>query len=183
MANYKNRELSNEGGVYMKVSDLLMHPIAPFEIEDKKMVKLFSFFLHFAPGIDSNISIKMDDVRLKRNWESFIESFDKATYRFLEASSPKAVSDYFEKAGISDSSELRRRASGFVCRRKNKDESDAVCTLRHIRNAIAHGHIWLLNAGNRKFVLFEDFNKENKKQARILFSQTELQNLKSQILK
>jgi hypothetical protein len=36
MANYKNRELSNEGGIYMKVSDLLMHPIAPFEIEDRK---------------------------------------------------------------------------------------------------------------------------------------------------
>ena len=31
--------------------------------------------------------------------------------------------------------------------------------------------------------MIEDFNKENKKQARILFSQTELQNLKSQILK
>ena len=37
MAIYKNIELSNEGGVYMKVSDLLMHSIAPFEIEDKKI--------------------------------------------------------------------------------------------------------------------------------------------------
>ena len=166
-----------------RISDLLNNPIVPFDIEDARLVKLFSFFLHSAPRINSNRAIQIDDARLDRNWNAFIKRFDKSVYKFMEASSPKLVMDYFQITGISDSSELRRRGSRFVCRKKDKYELESVCLLRHIRNAIAHGNVHLLNAGNRKFVLFEDFNEKGKQTARILFSQTDLQSLKSEILK
>ena len=165
------------------VSDLLENRIAPFEIEDKKLIKQFSFFLHIAPRINSNISVQIDDTRLNRNWNAFVKLFDNNAYKIMEASSPKSVMDCFETPNIADSSELRRRGSGFVCRKKDKYELEAVCLLRHIRNAIAHANVYLLNAGNRKFILFEDYNEKGKQTARILFSQTDLQNLKSYLLK
>ena len=52
-----------------------------------------------------------------------------------------------------------------------------------IRNAIAHGNVYYFNAGNRKFILFEDFNEKSKPTARILFSQTDLKKLKDALLR
>ena len=161
------------------ILDLIDNPIAPFETEYSRLTKLFSFFLHIAPKINSKRAVQIDDTRLNRNWNAFIKLFDNNSYKFMEVSSPKSVMDYFETTNIADSSELRRRGSGFVCRKKDKSEVEVVCLLRHIRNAIAHANIYLLNAGNRKFILFEDYNEKGKQTARILFSQTDLQNLKS----
>lgn len=165
------------------ILDLLDNPIVPFDIEDRGLAKLFSFFLHSAPRINSSRAIQIDDTRLNRNWDAFIKLFGHNAYKFMEASSPKTVMDHFETTNIADSSELRRRGRGFVCRKKDKCELEPVCLLRHIRNAIAHCNVYLLNAGNRKFILFEDFNEKGKQTARILFSQTDLQNLKSYLLK
>ena len=95
---------------------------------------------------------------------------------------------------ITDRIELKRKindnlAAQCSCvmydqyKRKSKDETDCEACLRHIRNAIAHNNVFVLNAGNRKFILFDDYNKDKKHNARLLFTQSDLQRLKSEITK
>ena len=165
------------------IQDLLANPITPFEINDPKLIKLFSFFLHTAPRISSNRAMPIDDIRLIANWNIFITDFETGAYHFVATTYPKSIASFYENYHLASSSELRRRARGFVCRKKDKDELDVVCLLRHIRNAIAHGNVYHLNAGNRKFILFEDFNEKSKPTARILFSQTDLKKLKDALLR
>ena len=64
----------------MTISDILQHPVLPFEIEDVKLVKLFSFFLHSAPTIESATAISMEAARLDQNWMSFITSYPKESW-------------------------------------------------------------------------------------------------------
>ena len=87
------------------------------------------------------------------------------------------------KAGLDGNAVVTRRKKGFVYKRKSKDETDCEACLRHIRNAIAHNNVFVLNAGNRKFILFDDYNKDKKHNARLLFTQSDLQRLKSEITK
>ena len=165
------------------IQDLLTNPITPFDIDDPKLIKLFSFFLHTAPRISSNRAVSIDDIRLMVNWNTFITDFENSSYQFVATTYPKSIASLYENYHLASSSELKRRARGFVCRKKDKDELDVVCLLRHIRNAIAHCNVYYLNSGNRKFILFEDCNDKSKPTARILFSQTDLKKLKDTILR
>lgn len=42
----------------MKISEIKMNNICPFEVKDSKLRLLFSFFLHKTPTIDSRLAIK-----------------------------------------------------------------------------------------------------------------------------
>ena len=165
----------------MKISDLLKNEILPFEIDDDKLRKLFSFFLHSAPTIGSTTSIMISEERLEHNWDNYISLFAKESYRFISSSC--SIEKYLEQYHLENDSEVKRNTRGFVCKYRDTTEKDYTCLLRHIRNAIAHNHVSFLNAGNRKFVLFEDYNDNTKKcNSRILLSQTDLQRLKTKII-
>lgn len=165
----------------MTISDILQHPVLPFEIEDVKLVKLFSFFLHSAPTIESATAISMEAARLDQNWMSFITSYPKESWLVIAPNCTFGA--YMIKAGLDGNAVVSRRKKGFVYKRKSKDEKDCEACLRHIRNAIAHNNVFVLNAGNRKFILFDDYNKDKKHNARLLFTQSDLQRLKSEITK
>lgn len=165
----------------MTISDILQHPVLPFEIEDVKLVKLFSFFLHSAPTIESATAISMEAARLDQNWMSFITSYPKESWLVIAQNC--TFEAYLIKANLDGNAVVSRRKKGFVCKRKTKDETDCEACLRHIRNAIAHNNVFVLNAGNRKFILFDDYNKDKKHNARLLFTQSDLQRLKSEITK
>ena len=64
----------------MQISDIKTNRIIPFEIEDIKLIRLFSFFLHKSPTIDSNTAAMIEVERLERNWERFISEFSKDNY-------------------------------------------------------------------------------------------------------
>ena len=66
---------------------------------------------------------------------------------------------------------------------KSKKETEYECILRHIRNAIAHSNVYIYQTGNRKYICFTDFNKTGKQSAMILLSQTDLSNLKKELMK
>lgn len=165
----------------MTISDILQHPVLPFEIEDVKLVRLFSFFLHSAPTIESATAISMEAARLDQNWMSFITSYPKESWLVIAPNCTFGA--YLIKANLDGNAVVSRRKKGFVCKRKTKDETDCEACLRHIRNAIAHNNVFVLNAGNRKFILFDDYNKDKKHNARLLFTQSDLQRLKSEITK
>lgn len=165
----------------MTILELLTYKTIPFEIPNAKMEKLFSFFLHSAPTIDSRTAMKIDSSRLCKNWEDFIES-SQLKPDTIYAENYKDLVASCEKNGLDVSTEISRRTKGFICIRKGK-ETDYECVLRHIRNSIAHNNVYYCDAGNRKFVLFEDYNRGGKFTARMLFSQTLLTELKKEITK
>ena len=161
----------------MNISELLNSPIIPFEIDDVVLQKLFSFFLHLAPTIDSKTAATIPEDRLIRNWAEYVASLKCESFVFL------APNCSIEKHGLSSTSQISRKSKGFVCKRKDKNEAEHVCLLRHLRNSIAHNNVYLKNAGNRKYLLFEDFNQSKNQSARILLSQSDLKRLKNTIIK
>ena len=166
----------------MTISDIKENKIAPFEIDDIKLTRLFSFFLHSAPTIDSNLASRIDEDRLLKNWNNFVSQFTNGRIS-LYSNSYKKLIQQFEKHGLSDESTVSRRLKVIVCNRKNNVEKDYQCVLRHLRNSIAHCNLYLSNAGNRKYILFEDYNKRGNITARILLSQADLSLLKREIVK
>lgn len=165
----------------MTISELLTYKTIPFEIPSQKMEKLFSFFLHSAPTIDSRTAMKIDSNRLFKNWKDFMES-SQMKPSIIYADSYKDLANSCEKNGLGENAEISRRTKGFICIRKGK-ETDYECVLRHIRNSIAHNNVYYCDVGNRKFVLFEDYNRGGKHTARMLFTQTMLTTLKKEITK
>lgn len=165
----------------MTILELLSYQTIPFEIPNIKIQRLLSFFLHSAPTIDSRTAMKIDSSRLCKNWEDFIKSNQlKPAKIYAESYNDLATS--CEKNGLGVCTGISRRTKGFTCIRKGK-ETDYECVLRHIRNSIAHNNVYYCDVGNRKFVLFEDYNKGGKFTARMLFSQTLLTDLKKEITK
>jgi len=166
----------------MTISDIKENKIAPFDIDDIKLTRLFSFFLHLAPTIDSNLASRIDEDRLLKNWNNFVSQFTNGRISLYSYSYKKLIQQ-FEKHGLSDESTVSRRLKAIVCKRKDKEETDSQCVLRHLRNSIAHCNLYLSNAGNRKYILFEDYNKKGNITARILLSQADLSLLKREIMK
>lgn len=165
----------------MQISDIKTNRIIPFEIEDIKLIRLFSFFLHKSPTIDSNTAAMIEVERLERNWERFISEFSKDNYKFLASNC--SIERYMERYKLHNEANVNRRSKGFICKYKDNYERDYECVLRHIRNAIAHSNVYMNNAGNRKYLIFEDFNKTKNQSSIMLLSQADLSNLKREIMR
>lgn len=177
-----------KGRDILKIKDIKTNKVLPFEISDGKLIKLFSFFLHSAPTIESKTAAKIDIHRLSKNWSNFNAQMPSNKVKFFAASySKNNFMNSLNKYGLDDESEVNRRTKAFVCKKKETknelSEPDCNCLLRHIRNSIAHNNVNLVNSGNRKYILFEDFNRNHNLTARILLSQTDLNTLKREIMK
>ena len=165
----------------MNISDIKINQIKPFDIDDEKLTRLFSFFLHSAPTVNSATASIIDSSRLNQNWDDFIQYIPTTNYTFI---SPNCkIEKYIEKFNLNNETIVNRRSKGFVCKRKNNNENDYECFLRHVRNAIAHSYVYMKNVGNRKYLLFEDYNKSKNQSALMLLSQSDLKKLKDIIMK
>lgn len=166
------------------IENSIKNRILPFEIDDEKLKKLFSFYLHSAPTIESKSAAQIDNCRLERNWSGFKSNFFKITMIFFSSSyaNDKFIKS-FEKYNIHNDAHINRKIKVSVCKKKDTKESEYQCLLRHLRNSIAHDNVYLLNAGNRKYILFEDYSNKENISARILFSQADLSALKKEIMK
>ena len=163
----------------MTIAELLTCRIIPFELSDDRVKKLFSFFLHSAPSIESKTAMKLTPDNLDYNWQLFLNENILAPHIIYS----ERYSDLYnacEKNNLGVNTQISRKTNGFVCIRKGQ-ETDCECILRHLRNSIAHNNVCYCNLGNRKFLLFEDYNRNNKMTARILLSQTILASLKKEI--
>ena len=164
----------------MTIEEICSEQCYPFELENIKLVKLFSFFLHCAPTINSRTAANIDDERLNANWNKYISNFSKDTYCFLAPNS--GIDKHLKRHHLLYDCNVNRKTKAIVCKRKNNKEKEYVCILRHIRNSIAHNNVFLKDVGNRKFIVFKDYNDKNILTAIILFSQTDLSRLKKQIM-
>ena len=165
----------------MIIADILKNHITPFEVDDEKLRKLFSFFLHSAPSIESATAAHIPPDRLMRNWNTYICGLPQGCHGFI--SSNCIFDKYLGQYNLDNNAMVNRKTKGFICKKKTNNEEEYECLLRHIRNSIAHSNVYMINAGNRKYLLFEDFNQSKNQSARILISQTDLQKLKSEIMK
>ena len=168
----------------MKIKDIKDNIIPPFEIDDVKLIRLFSFYLHTAPTIESRSAAQIDEERISNNWINFSNNLNKDTVRFYSSSyQVDRFSDSIKKYGLDDGAEVNRRTRALVCKKKTNQETDYRCLLRHLRNSIAHNNVYISNVSNRKYILFEDFNKNGNISAKILLSQNDLRILKKEIMK
>lgn len=166
----------------MNISEMKLRQVAPFETNDQKITKLLSFYLHYAPTIESKTASNIDENKLKSNWIKFLENVKFSSFKIYN-SNYNLTEEVFIKNKIGNQQTLNRKQISIVCKRKEKNEEDYQCVLRHIRNSIAHNSVYIVHAGNRKYVLFEDYNKNKKITARMLLSQSILSKLKNEIVR
>ncbi len=165
----------------MLIQEIKANKIIPFEVDDIKLIKIFSFFLHLAPTIESSSATNIPESKLNNNWNEFIQKFNKNSYYFIHPDDK--IENYINQSCLNNNSVVNRKTKGFICKRKNIHEKDYECILRHIRNSIAHNNVFLFDARHRKYILFEDFNNRKNKNAIILLSQADLNRLKKVIIK
>lgn len=166
----------------MIIQDILQKRVSAFELENQKLKKLFSFYLHLAPTIDSRTAASIPDERLLENWNAFKATLPQNSFAFIAPNCK--IETYFQKYNLLETSEVNRRKKAFVCKKMDSKETEYQCLLRHLRNAIAHSNVFLEDTGNRKYILFEDYGgpKNTRISARIFLSQTDLSLLKKQIM-
>ena len=173
----------------MKIKDIKEHRIVPFEIEYEKIRKLFSFYLHEAPTIESKSSIYLDLNKLEQRWRAFVQAVPNIKIKIVSYSYKKdKIQKCIKDLGLSDDDPVNRTTNALFCKKKDtgkgiESETDCQCVLRHMRNSIAHGNVYLSDESNRKYILFEDYNRSGTLTARILLAQTHLRNLKQGIMK
>ena len=168
----------------MTINDIKENKIAPFEIEDTKLRRLFSFFLHTAPTIDSNLASKIDEDRLLNNWNRFVSNYaNKKISIYSDSYSSENLIQQFGKHGLSNESKVNRKLNAIVCKKKKQAETEYQCVLRHLRNSIAHCNLYISNSSNRKYILLEDYNKSGNITARMLLSQDFLNKLRKELMK
>lgn len=161
----------------MIIADILNNNIVPFEIVDEKLKSLFSYFLHIAPTIDSAHAQPIQTNELESAWQHFIQEINIASTDYHVYAPGYISTDILSRYRLRHDDSASRKSKRFVCNFKEHEGQELGCLLRHIRNSIAHGYVYVVGDG-RKYILFDDYNKSNNLTARILFSQTDLSKLR-----
>ena len=154
-----------------------IHAVVPGECNIGALRQLLSFFEHRAPNIDSVHSPILNASVHKRTLDKMLGG--NVVYAFCAHSANSQ--EEFDKLGLAGKL-LCARCKRFLCKRSGHNskrvpgqkETDLECLLRHLRNAIAHGHVYVLHGGNYISVLFEDKNEKGSTTARIVCCQADL---------
>lgn len=158
------------------------HPIQPFNSDISDLRKLFSYFLHKAPNIEA---VKSPLISHDKHDEIFSLIKKGKENEFLFCAHNATIKSELSKLALIDNP-ICCRCKRFLCKRttakskriRDEKESDLECFLRHIRNAIAHGRVYIKHGGNYISVFFEDVNPSNNITARIVCNQADLKKWK-----
>lgn len=153
----------------------------PFEGKNTSIEKLFSFFLYLAPGIESAYS---KGIPIEKHNEVFERMMFNRHFRYMKFCSSNAKIESELSKGFLYDNNLCLKCKRFVCKKKksNKEaplETHLDCFLRHIRNAIAHGRVYINHIGNKVHIIFEDENNSKNISARIICIKADLEYWKS----
>ena len=162
-----------------KEENLGKNIIIPFEIDNKEIQKLFSYFLYSAPEIES---VHSNHISKGNNTLLFEALFSGRHYTYRKICSSNTVIDNELKKVHLEGDKICVKCKRFVIKRKKTNkgeqpEADLVCFLRHIRNSIAHGRVYYLNEKGRIHIVFEDRNEKNVS-ARIVCVKADLEHWK-----
>ncbi len=154
--------------------------IVPFEGGTTDTQKLFSYFLHNAPNIESAHSRRISTSKRTEIFRLMMENRHFCYQKFCWSNAP--IEKELSKAHM-DGDNLCFKCKRFVCKKKQNSksqpqESELDCFLRHIRNSIAHGRVFFHHAGNRVHIVFEDKNTSGNLSARIVCIKADLEHWK-----
>lgn len=153
------------------------HAIVPFECELGELRQLFSYFQYRAPNVDSLKSPYLQpDIH-----EGVLEQMLKGNKNYHFCAQNSNTEDELRAVAL-NGARACIRCKRFMCKRmtqpakrdRTRKESDLECLLRHLRNSIAHGHIYVNHGGNYISILFEDENAKHNITARIVCCQADL---------
>ena len=139
----------------------------PLNTGIKNFTEVLKFYLYYAPNIDScqsngriegNNAVKiLKKMLLQSNMQDktkFLKKIQNASWGKLDF----------------DTDEIDFEKPRMLCN-KYSNEEDLSALLRHIRNALAHGYIYIWKKSSGKYILLIDFDKnKNKCTAKILVS-------------
>lgn len=150
--------------------------INPQAIDIGDLRQLFGYFQYRAPNTTSYQSETLSESYHTDLFNEMMKSWKKENISIIpfnttyDNESPK-----FALNGNSICSYCKR----FVCKRNkpknNIQETDFNCIVRHLRNSLAHGRVFVVHGGNSIKIMFEDYDSKNKTiSGRIICNQSDL---------
>ena len=166
---------------YFEIDD--EHAIVPFECEIGELKQLFSYFHYKAPNVDSLKSPYLEPAY----HEGILEDIVNGNENFHFCPQNAVTDDELKKLNLNGTI-VCSKCKRFLCKRMTsrnakrdttRKETDLECLLRHLRNSIAHSHIFVIQGGNYTSILFEDQNDKGNTTARIVCCQADLRKWRS----
>ncbi len=159
--------------VKTNLSDCL---IVPFEDPPDNVRQLLSYFLYKAPDIESTHAKQISS---DKHTIVFQQMMENRHFKYQKFCNNKKQMDKEIEKGFFDCSSICLKCKRYICLKKSKKnkppETELDCFLRHIRNAIAHGNVYYKHAGNRVFLVFNDYNQAKNLSARIVCIKADLE--------
>lgn len=155
--------------------------IIPIEYDIGKLRSLFAYFQYRAPNIDSIHSPLLSVEKHDQVLEKIIQTHNrkKGEYKFYSHNSNSE--NILKEQGLWGDY-ICSNCKRFACKRMSnkakrdlsRRETDLECLLRHMRNSLAHGHVFIHHGGAYITICFEDENSNKSKTARIVCCQSDL---------
>lgn len=150
-------------GVAMANERCETYRISPFDDKCAKLRKVFDYFLYRAPGINSSLAAQMKEE----------VDQDRVTMELCDLARKGSKSPEMRICNR-NSFKLDLAASGTIdfskpyiyCNKRNREEKLS-CLLRHLRNALAHGNVFIKFLRNDTLICFQDFDVDRSKARRI----------------
>ena len=148
----------------------------PYETGIRNFTSVAKFFQYYAPYIDSAQSQGSfsDEIAARVLDEMLSTTSMKESTRFLKRIQPSS----WKKDGF-DNDELDFESSKILCDRYSS-ETELHALLRHIRNALAHGYLYVWKKKKGNFVFLVDFDgKKKRTTAKMMVSMSILEQWKA----
>ncbi len=156
--------------------------IVPTECDISELRSLLGYFQYRAPNIDA-LKSQMLDVALHNSVLSEMIDTNRFEYKFCSQNADAQVE--FEKLNLKGET-ICSWCKRFVCklnnqskRDKTRKETNLESLLRHLRNSIAHGRVYVIHGGTFITILFVDINTNGNESARIVCRQSDLKKWRS----
>lgn len=153
--------------------------VTPFKSNVRGFTTLAEYFMLYAPNLDSAHSNgRIEGEAASQIFDEMIKKVNmQNSYKIIENLTDASWKKYDLSNDVLDFEQSR-----FTCK-KLKNESNLQCLLRHIRNSLAHGYVYIWKKrNNRNYVFFVDYDstrKRNRISAKIMVSTTILDTWKA----
>lgn len=139
----------------------------PFETGIRNFTTVAKYYMYYAPEIDSVQS--MGHLSTETSQRVFANLLEATSFSGNGIIQKQVRSTSWKKVSLEDE-ELDFEKSRFLCD-QYKEETELHALLRHIRNAFAHGslYVWRKKKGNYVFLVDHDA-KKNRTTAKIMVS-------------
>lgn len=149
--------------------------VSPLKTGIRNFTTVLNFYLYYAPNINSCQSMGRIEGKNAENVfkEMIVRTHIRRKTRILKRIQPLS----WRKSNF-EANEIDFEDSRILCDKYN-NESELTALLRHIRNALAHGYIYIWKKTKGKYIFLVDYDRnKNKVTAKILVSMSILETWK-----